>query len=143
MSGRWKWPDEVPYQRGGAHKHPAKPRRRGFPTTCAGEEVEVEKVVGDVTLGFLSHYRLCSCNVRRAKQASKMVPKMAISPDKKSQRVYAVQMMEEGALRCGNGGGRGDGSDTTGTFPGDRAGCVERGRAGDVDSDRAKLLSSS
>jgi hypothetical protein len=65
---------------------------------------------------------------------------MAISPDKKSQRAYAVQMMGEGALRYGNGGERGDGSDTTGTFPGDRAGSVERGQTGDVDSDKAKLI---
>jgi hypothetical protein len=65
---------------------------------------------------------------------------MAISPGKKSQRAYAVQMMEEGALRYGNGGGRGDGSDTTGAFLGGRAGGVERCRAGDVDSDKAKLI---
>jgi hypothetical protein len=49
-------------------------------------------------------------------------------------------MMEEGALRNGNGGGRGDGSDTTGAFLGHRAGGIERCRAGDVDSDKAKLI---
>jgi hypothetical protein len=34
---------------------------------------------------------------------------MAISPDQKSQRASTTQMMEEGALCHGNGGGRGDG----------------------------------
>jgi hypothetical protein len=65
---------------------------------------------------------------------------MAISPDKKCQRAYAVPMMEEGALCHGNGGGRGDGSDTTGAFLGDHAGSVERCRAGDVGSAKAKLI---
>jgi hypothetical protein len=49
-------------------------------------------------------------------------------------------MMEEGALCHGDGGDRGDGSDTTGMFLGDRAVYVERGRVGYVDSAKAKRI---
>jgi hypothetical protein len=65
---------------------------------------------------------------------------MGISQDKKPRRTDEAQKMEEGMPCHGNDRGRGDGSDRTGTFFGDRTGGVERGPTSDADFDKVTLI---
>jgi hypothetical protein len=55
--------------------------------------------------------------------------------DERLRRAHATPVVEGAPWK-----GRRDGSDTFGTFLGDRAGCVVRGRAGCVDSDIVKRI---
>jgi hypothetical protein len=64
-------------KRGGSGQTSSETEEGRVLATWAGEEVEIRKVVGDVTLVFLSHCRSCPCNVRRAKQAQKWHEKWA------------------------------------------------------------------